>query len=281
MQLQQASRKKAKIKLGLQSPSGGGKTMSALLIAYGLCGNWNKIAVIDTENNSADLYAHLGEYKTLSLEPPYTPERYMEGIDICLEAGMEVIVVDSTSHEWDNLLDYHSSLVGNSFTNWAKVTPRHEAFVNKILQSNAHFICTIRSKQEYVLSEKNGKQVPEKVGMKGVQRDNLEYEFTCLLELDMHHRAKASKDRTGLFTGKPEFVITADTGRAIAEWCNHGTEPAPPITYEQLLLKVRNCPSVKDLNNLYYGHPHYQQALGHEFTARKNQLNNIVNQPNH
>jgi hypothetical protein len=232
MQLQQASRKKAKMKLGIQSPSGGGKTMSALLIAYGMFGDWARIAVIDTENNSADLYAHLGAFKTLSLEPPYSPERYCEGIDICLEAGIEVIVIDSTSHEWDNLLDYHSSLPGNSFTNWGKVTPRHEAFVNKILQSNAHFICTIRSKQEYVLSEKNGKQVPEKVGMKGVQRDNLEYEFTVVLELDMKHHAKASKDRTGLFMGKPEFIPTIETGRSILEWCNRGEDVSRITTHE-------------------------------------------------
>ncbi len=281
MQLQQASRKKAKIKLGIQSASGGGKTMSALLIAYGLCGNWNKIAVIDTENNSADLYAHLGTFKTLSLEPPYSPERYCEGINICLDAGMEVIIIDSTSHEWDFIIDYHSSLAGNSFTNWAKVLPRHDAFVNKILQSNAHFICTIRSKQEYVLSEKNGKQVPEKVGMKGVQRDNLEYEFTLVFEMDMQHRAKASKDRTELFGSKPEFIPSADTGRAIAEWCNTGVDAPPPVTYEVMLQRVRTAPSVQDLNSLYYAHPQYQQVLVHEFTARKNQLNNIVHQSNH
>lgn len=255
--------------------------MSALLIAYGLCGNWNKIAVIDTENRSADLYAHLGEYKTLSLEPPYAPERYIEGIDMCIEAGMEVIVIDSTSHEWDNLLDYHSSLQGNSFTNWAKVTPRHEAFVNKILQTNVHFICTIRSKTDYVLSEKNGKQVPEKVGLKAHQRDNLEYEFTLVFEMSIAHHAKASKDRTGLFMGKAEFIPTIDTGRAIAEWCNQGIEPPPPVTYEQVLQRVRTAPSVQDLNALYYAHPQYQQVLVHEFTARKNQLNNIVHQSNH
>jgi hypothetical protein len=281
MQLNQASRRKAKIKLGIQSPSGGGKTMSALLIAYGLCGNWSKIAVIDTENNSADLYAHLGEYKTLSLEPPYTPERYMEGIDICLEAGMEVIVVDSTSHEWDNLLDYHSSLPGNSFTNWGKVTPRHEAFVNKILQSNVHFICTIRSKTDYVLTDKNGKQVPEKVGLRGVQRENLEYEFTVVLELDIKHHAKASKDRTGLFTGKPEFVPTVETGRAILEWCSKGEDIQPVVTYKDVLQRIRACSTTNELNSLYYAYPQYQQALGHEFTARKNQINNIVHQTNH
>lgn len=280
MQLQQASRKKAKMKLGIQSPSGGGKTMSALLIAYGLCGDWSRIAVIDTENNSADLYAHLGAYKTLSMEPPYSPERYCEGINICLEAGIEVIVIDSASHEWDYLLDFHSSLTGNSFANWGKVTPRHEAFVNKILQSNAHFICTIRSKTDYVLSEKNGKQVPEKVGLKGVQRENLEYEFTVMLELDMHHRAKVSKDRTGLFMGKPEFVPTTHTGTAILEWCNRGEE-IPIVTQDDVRQRIRTCSTTGELNSLYNAYPQYQQELGPEFTARKNQINNIVNQQNY
>lgn len=282
MQLQQASRKKAKLKCALQGPSGSGKTKSSLLIAYGLCGAWEKIAVIDTENRSADLYSDLGYYKTLHFEPPYAPERYIEAIDICLNGGIEVIIIDSTSHEWDNLLDYHSSLVGNSFTNWAKVTPRHEAFVNKILQSNAHFICTIRSKQEYVLSEKNGKQVPEKVGMKGVQRENLEYEFTVVFELDMSLKAKVSKDRKGLFMGKPEFIPTKETGKVILDWCNQGIDaPTPGITYEELLKRIRQCTTTSDLNTLFQTHPHYQQALGHEFTARKNQINNILHLNNH
>ncbi len=282
MQLQQASRKKAKLKLGLQGASGSGKTKSALLIAYGLCGDWSKIAVVDTENSSADLYADLGAYKTLSLEPPYSPERYIEGIQICLDAGMEVIIIDSTTHEWDFILDWHSSLTGNSFTNWAKVTPRHEAFVNKILQSNAHFICTIRSKTDYVLSEKNGKQVPEKVGMKGVQRENLEYEFTCVLELDMKHLAKASKDRTGLFGGKPEFVPTIAIGQQLLEWCNLGAEAIPMVTLEDMQRLIKACNTSKELNTLYYAHPKYQQVLNHEFSARNEQVkaNNIVNQTN-
>lgn len=281
MQLQNASRKKAKLKCALQGPSGSGKTYTALLIAYGLCQAWDKIAVIDTENNSADLYAHLGNYKTLSLEPPFTPERYIEGIDICLDAGMQVIIIDSTSHEWENLLDYHSSLTGNSFTNWAKVTPRHDRFVNKILQSPVHFICTIRSKTDYVLSEKNGKLTPEKVGLKAHQRDNLEYEFTVVLEMDMKHLAKASKDRTGLFMGKPEFIPTVQTGQQIAAWCDLGEAAPKTLSNEDVLQLIRAAQSVKDLNALYYAHPQYQHTLGHEFTARKNQLNNIVNQPNH
>ena len=99
-------------------------------------------------------------------------------------------------------------MMGNSFTNWAKVTPRHNNFVQKILQSNSHIIATIRSKQDYVLSEKNGKMVPEKVGLKGVTREGLDYEFTIVLELDLKHQATATKDRTQLFMDKPSFIIT-------------------------------------------------------------------------
>jgi len=223
MELRQSVRKNAKIKMALASPSGAGKTMSAILLAQGLTGNnLSKVAIIDTENGSADLYAHLGDYNVLSLTPPFKPEKYIEAIDICIKAGMEVIILDSISHCWDYLIEFHSSMPGNSFTNWGKITPMQNKFINKILQSDAHFIATMRTKQDYVLNQKNGKYVPEKVGLKVIQRDGVDYEFTLVFTLNINHQAKASKDRTGLYTDKPEFVITAETGRRIKDWCNSG-----------------------------------------------------------
>ncbi|MFN5426743.1 MAG: AAA family ATPase, partial [Bacteroidota bacterium] len=93
MKLTQAQRKRAKIKMALQGPSGSGKTYSSLLLAYGLCNNWQKIAVVDTENHSADLYANLGDYQVLNLSAPFSPERYMEAISICEKGGIEVIIL--------------------------------------------------------------------------------------------------------------------------------------------------------------------------------------------
>ena len=215
MNLEKAERRQAKIKLGLQSPSGAGKTYSALQLAYGLVNDWSKVAVIDTENHSADLYAHLGPYQVLALERPFTPERYIEAIEICEKAGIAAIIIDSISPEWEGvggILDIHGAMIENTFTNWNKVTPRHNAFVQKILQSNCHIIATIRSKQDYVLSEKNGKMVPEKVGLKGVTREGLDYEFTIVFELDIKHQSTSTKDRTGLFMDKPSFMITPETG---------------------------------------------------------------------
>ena len=80
MKLQQAQRSQVKLRIGLSGPSGYGKTFSALLMAYGITQDWKKIAVVDTENNSASLYSHLGDFNVLNLEEPYSPQRYIEAI---------------------------------------------------------------------------------------------------------------------------------------------------------------------------------------------------------
>jgi hypothetical protein len=272
MELQIAKRKQAKIKLGIQGCSGSGKTYSALLIAFGLCGDWNKIAVIDTENYSASLYAHLGGFKVLNIAAPFSPEKYIEAIRLCEGSGIEVIIIDSTSHEWEGaggILEIHSNMQGNSFTNWSKLTPRHNAFVQAILQSPCHIIGTIRTKQEYVLSEKNGKQVPEKVGLKGVTREGMDYEFTIVLDINIKHFASASKDRTGLFMDKPEFKITSVIGEQILAWCNDGVPPEPE---EDFSIRINGCKSFEELTKLYYAYPDKQQQFKEAFARRKTEL---------
>ena len=118
MQLRPSMRRAAKMRLALAGASGSGKTYSSLLIAYGMTSDWSRVAVIDSENGSADLYAHLGNYQVLTL-PDYSPETYIEAISICEQAGAEVIVIDSISHCWDYLLAFHANLQGHSFATWA------------------------------------------------------------------------------------------------------------------------------------------------------------------
>jgi len=238
LNLRQTSKSKAKIKLALAGCAGSGKTYSSLLLAYGMTNDWTKIAIVDTENGSADLYSHLGNYNVLTLQAPFMPENYIKAIEVCEAARMEVVIIDSISHCWEYLLDFHSQMAGNSFTNWGKITPRQNAFVQKILTSNCHIIATMRTKQDYVLNEKNGKLVPEKVGLKAVMRDGIDYEFTIVLDMDMKHFAKASKDRTNLFMDKPEFIITSDTGKTILDWCNEGRQVEP----ENLKAFINNHP---------------------------------------
>lgn len=273
LNLRVSSKKQAKIKLALQGCAGSGKTYSALLLAYGLCGDWTKIAIIDSENGSADLYASLGNYNVLPLQDNFTPETYIEAIKICEEAKMEVIIIDSISQCWDNLLEYHANLQGNSFTNWQKITPRINAFMQKILQSPSHVICTMRCKQDYVLSEKNGKMVPEKVGLKAVMRDGIDYEFTIVFDINMKHQVIASKDRTALFVNKPEFIITLTTGQAILDWCNEG------VSMEMVKSKINQARTIEELTTIYHAYPEWNIQLSSDFTTRRVQLQEAMKQP--
>ena len=289
MQLRQSARKQAKIKMALQGSSGSGKTYSSLLLAYGLTnGIFPKVAVIDTENGSADLYAHLGNFNVVTLTPPFTPENYIEAIHLCEKSGMEVVIIDSISHCWDELLDYHANLAGNSFTNWAKVTPRHKAFVDKILQSNCHIIATMRTKQDYVLNQKDGKFIPEKVGLKAVQKDGVDYEFTIVFDVDIKHYATCSKDRTGLFMGKPDFVITSNTGKTILQWCNESSAGShkdnnvddEAISEQDVYTQIQMCNSMAELNSLFSQYPQYQENLKPDFISRKAFLMQLTNPKN-
>ena len=273
MELLQAMRKEAVIKMGLLAPSGGGKTYSALLLAFGLAQDWGKIAVIDTENNSSHLYSHLGNYNVLGLSEPFSPERYIQAIEACEQAGMKVIIIDSISAEWEGssgIIETHGNMAGNSFTNWNKITPRHNAFVQKMLQSPCHLIATIRSKQDYVLTDKNGRLVPEKVGLKGITRDGMDYEFTVVFDLDIKHQATASKDRTGLFMDKPQFVITEATGALIKNWCMSG------FKVSDIEDEIDQCTTIEGLRHILMKYQEHRKKIEPSVYRRKAQIDALT-----
>lgn len=225
-----ATRKQSKLKLALTGPSGSGKTMSALRLATGIGG---KIAVIDTENGSASLYANEFEFDVCEVHPPYTVEAYQKAVDAAENAGYDIIIIDSISHQWageGGLLELKEQMDArggkNGFANWGAITKKHEAFKSTLLHSSAHIITTMRSKQEYVLQDKDGKQVPKKVGLAPIQRDGLEYEMTVVFDIAMNHEAEASKDRTNLFNEKL-FKISEETGRQLKAWLDSGEKPDP------------------------------------------------------
>ncbi len=221
MPFKKAKRTNAKLRLAITGTAGSGKTYGAILIALGLEG---KIAVIDTENGSADLYAHLGDYDTCQLTPPFDPRRYVQLIHEAENSGYNVIIIDSLSHEWNGeggCLDLQSKIAnskyrGNTYAAWRDVTPLHDALINAILASPCHIIATIRSKTDTIIND--NRQV-QKVGLAPVQRDNVEYEFTTVLDISQNHLASVSKDRTGLFPDTP-FMITPKIGERLLEWLN-------------------------------------------------------------
>ena len=240
MFIEDAERKKVKLKVGLSGASGFGKTISSLLMAYGVTGDWSKIGVIDTENKSASLYSNhvlpngqaIGKFKVINLDPPYSPERYVQAIDLFEKSDVEVCIIDSITHEWDgeggcmSILDEltKSSRSKNSYTQWATLTPRHNAFINKILHSDMHIFTTVRRKQDYEMTKNDsGKMEVVKVGTKEITREGFEYELSVNFEfLNDSHFVKASKDRTSLFSESTPIIISVETGKQLLEWANSG-----------------------------------------------------------
>lgn len=244
MELKKASRKQVKLRLNISAPSGAGKTYSALLMAKGLVGDWSKIAVIDTENESASLYSNLGDFNVINLNS-YTPENYITAINTCISAGMEAIILDSTTHEWACLIEENELLAqskfrGNTWSAWSQTTPRHDRFIQAVLQCPAHVITCTRSKMETIMGD--DKKV-KKVGMKDVQREGWEYELTVSLNIDRDtHMAIPSKDRTNLFEGKNPFIITEATGKLIKDWCESGVS--------ELQVAINEMEIVADIEDL-------------------------------
>lgn len=228
MKFEKAVRKKARLRLALTGPSGSGKTYSALNIAAGLGG---KIAVIDTERGSASLYSHLAAFDVLELDPPYTPERFIEAVKAAENAGYDVLIIDSITHEWNGvggcleLVDdvARARYKGNTWSAWNDITPRHRAFLDSLLRSPLHIVATARSKTETAQTEENGRKKVVKLGIKAEQRDGVEYEFTTVLDI-VHdgHFAIATKDRTGIFSANDPRPITPHTGRQLLEWLESG-----------------------------------------------------------
>lgn len=274
MELKRAERKQVKLRLNLSSPSGAGKTMSALLMARGLVDSWEDVAVIDTENGSASLYSHLGNFNVIDLAPPFTPERYIEAIEVCEKANIKVVIIDSSSHEWFTLLEENQILAdtkfrGNTWAAWSKTTPRHDKFLKKVLHTDRHIITCTRSKTETV--QEGGKV--KKVGMKDEQRAGWEYELTVSLEIDRNtHLASPSKDRTQLFEGKQPFLISEETGKLIRDWCEKGVKVKSPEE------KLKEATSLTELANIYISFTSEEkvktQELKDELKAKLNKNGN-------
>lgn len=272
MQLQQTQRQNVKLRLGISGASGFGKTYSALQLAYGMTQDWSKIAVIDTENSSASLYSDLGNFNVLNLTAPYSPERYIEAIEICEKSNMEVILLDSITHEWQGqggCLQIHEQL-GGRFQDWASVKPRHQKFIDRILHSKCDIITTTRRKTDYSLDVgSNGKSKVVKHGTKEITSDGFEYELSVNFELiNANHLCKVSKDRTNLFQGKPEFIITSEVGKTLKAWCNQG------ISLEDVKLEIKNTTTLEGLRHLYQKYSNIKQQVKPLILERKAEIEN-------
>jgi hypothetical protein len=237
MGFEPVSRQKSKLRMALTGVSGSGKTLGALYIAFGITGDWGKVALIDTEHERARFYCNrtdlgTGVFQYQPMYAPFSPERYKqmvkEGADTVGPDG--VVIVDSLTHAWNaegGVLDLKDKIAGRqgmtSYSAWNEAGKEQTSLVNTIFSVNCHTIATMRSKMEYALQTNDkGKQQPVKLGLAPVQREDTEYEFDIVLDVGRDHIATASKDVT--FLDAFGQVITPELGQQLATWLNEGDD---------------------------------------------------------
>jgi hypothetical protein len=224
MQFTKATKKAAKLRAAFFGPSGAGKTFTALRVATGIGG---RIAFIDTERGSASKYSDRFDFDVLEL-PKKDIDTYCTAINAAAQAGYAVLIIDSLSHAWQELLEEVEKIAqakfrGNTWSAWSQGTPKQRQLIDAILNYPGHVIATMRSKTEWT-SEKDerGKSTPRRVGLAPEQGKNIEYEFDLLLEITPEHYANVLKDRTGKYQDASIQKPGEDFGKSLAQWLADG-----------------------------------------------------------
>lgn len=238
-----AKKEEVPLKLAISGASGSGKTYSALRLARGLVGPTGRVAVVDTENKSASLYADRFKFDVCNVAPreyqynggrqtmkSFNAADFANAVNAAISAKYDVLIIDSASHAWEATLDAKTRLDaggGNSFTNWGAAGNLWKNVVNTILQASIPVIACFRSKTEYVLeTSESGKIVPRKFGLAPIARDGSDYEFTTWFDVDRNHIATASKDRTEIFDAP--ILIDEHIGEVFANWLKSENAEATP-----------------------------------------------------
>ncbi len=229
MEFTKATKEQAKLRLAIFGPSGSGKTYTSLRMAAGLGG---KTAVIDTERGSASMYADRFTFDVLEL-PERDIKTYCQAISVASKAGYSVLIVDSLTHAWHELLAEVDKLArakysGNTWSAWSEGTPKQRLLVNAILEFDGHLIATMRTKTEWTTTKDNrGRIKPVRVGLAPEQGKGIEYEFDLLMELSPEHFATVIKDRTGKYQDESIELPGEELGKDLAAWLTEGAAPAP------------------------------------------------------
>lgn len=250
-----AEKTKSKLRLAICGASGAGKSFTALRIATGMAAaSGLKIAAIDSEKKSLEKYADRFVFDLSNEFDRLDIDTLLKEMDDAEKDGYEILIIDSLTHPWKNLLDEVDKIAsgkcrGNSFGAWRFGTPKQNRLIERILQSPCHIIATMRSKMEWVIEEQGGKTKPVRVGLAPEQGKNIEFEFDMLMELSVDHVANILKDRTGKFQDAIIDKPGEEFGKELLAWLNDGAEPkkqsprrseVPPAAADEMPL-----PSVK------------------------------------
>lgn len=251
IEIREAHREGARLVLGISGISGSGKTYTALQLAYGLAGyDARKVGFLDTENKRGSLYADAlrnakGEVQRFligDLYAPFSPQRYIDAILAFQRAGVEVLVIDSISHEWEGPGGCEEiATAGNpKVPKWNDAKREHKRFMTALLQCDMHVIACIRAREKVKIERVGGETKITPLGVMPVCEKNFMFEMTASLMMWNEGTAQdVMKCPAELrpILGRGNNYLTAADGAALREWVAGGAQIDPEV--ESALNRLR------------------------------------------
>lgn len=240
IQIREAHREGARLVIGLQGISGSGKTFTALQLAWGLANyDASKVGFLDTENRRGSLYAdslvdvngQVHRFLIGDLTPPFSPARYIEAIRAFEQAGVEVLIIDSVSHEWAGQGGCYDIAKNTTkrIDDWLTAKNEHKRFMNAMLQSSMHVIACIREAPKTDFSDPKN---PKALGLMPIQESQFVFELTASLQMwnegQAQHVLKCPAELRGIL-GRGDGYITAQDGKALRDWVDGARQQDPQI----------------------------------------------------
>lgn len=250
LNIQEAKREGARLLIFLAGVSGGGKTYTALQLAYGMTnGNGRKVGFLDTESGRGRLYADElpNTFLYAELQPPFSPARYIQAINEFAAAGVEVLVIDSGSHEYEGIGGIQDiAEAGNpKLPNWNKAKSEHKRFMSALLASPMHIILCLRAREkakpEKQIVDGREKTVYVDMGLQPITEKNVMFEATVSLMLhDQGRRQDVVKCPAALqsIMGRGQGYVTMADGKALRAWVDGAQQLDPAVEHSRGLLKL-------------------------------------------
>lgn len=188
----------------IEGLTGTGKSGLALLIAMTLSSDPTKIAAIDTENKSLNLFKGLKTpnekvYENfligqLTEDIGFKPSNYLAFRTVAKQQGVETVIFDSISHAWqykggvlDLVSQANSRMTRNDkYAAWGdeEVVKEKNELLQLIRDKDLHMITTVRVKEKMEYDkDAEGKTVLRSLGEQQIQQADLKYEPDLVLHM--------------------------------------------------------------------------------------------------
>lgn len=276
LNIREAVREGARLVIGISGVSGSGKTYTALQMAWGLAkGNSKKVGLLDTENKRGSLYADClvgrdgksNPFLIGDLYAPFSPQRYSAAIKEFQEAGVEVLVVDSGSHEWEGdggCEDIADD--GGKVANWKKAKREHKKFMNTLLTCDMHIIVCNRAREK--TSFKDPKS-PVSLGIQPICEKNFLFEMTVSFMIhDEGRRREILKCPADLqaIVNKSDGYLGAKEGLALRQWVDGAKQLDPDIERARNTILSHASDGLESVNSIWQELPaKTKKGLGQQF----------------